>query len=226
MKIQERSYSSKIMRPKPHLHIEGDGSLIVIATSWGQADHARLAAEEVSKYVNAAKADMEVTSHFEFMTCLSDEANHVRTGVLIANESLYRGQNRRSFTSGVEILALLHKGSQVAWAQVGAPNLLIQRKNQSLQGLSLAQDLSQEFPTAGDALPSLPSQLLGLDPTCDVRCGHTSVQEGDHLVLLASALIAPSLWTNGVQTLDLTTITNRMIQESPASPFWLGLISA
>lgn len=226
MKIQERSYSSKIMRPKPHLHIEGDGSLIVIATSWGQADHARIAAEEVSKYVNAAKADMEVTSHFEFMTCLSDETNYVRTGVLVANEALYRGQNRRSFASGVEILALLHKGSQLAWAHVGAPSLLIQRKNQSLQGLSMAQDLSQEFPTREEALPCLPAQFLGLDPTCDVHCGHTSLQEGDQLVLLASSLVAPSLWTSGGQSLDLTTITNRMIQEAPTSPFWLGLISA
>lgn len=223
MKLQERSYSTKVLRPKPQIHVEEDGSLIVIATSWGQHEHAQRASEEVIKYVNAAKADVEVTSPFEFLSCLTDEVNYVRAGVLIANELLYRGENRTEYFSGVEIMALYKSESQIAWAHVGCPSLYVHRKGRGLQPLSIGLDLSGEMQNEDDLLPPLPAQLLGLDPTCYVQCGHTLVREGDQLVLLASnngALFGAS----EVYQQDLMGITQSMIQKSPESPFWLGLI--
>ncbi|MFM6927978.1 MAG: hypothetical protein ACKOX6_05905 [Bdellovibrio sp.] len=225
MKLQERSYSTKIMRPKPLVHSEEDGSLVVIATSWGQPEHAQRAIEEVVKYVNAAKADVEVTSPFEFLTCVTDEVNYVRTGLLIANDALYRGENKNQYFSGVEILVLFKRGSQIAWGQVGCPSLLIQRQNQSLQPLSMGLDLSAEMKSSEIELAPLPGQLLGLDRTCNIQSGHTLTQEGDQLVLLASTTVATSLWGLPPYQADLTHVTNRMIQESPETPFWLGLIA-
>lgn len=222
MKMQERSYSTKILRPKPLIHREDDGSLIVVATSWGQPEHAQRALDEVVKYVSAAKADVEVTSPFEFLTCLTDEVNYVRTGILIANDLLYRGENRAEYFSGVELMAIFKRGSQLAWAHVGCPSLFIQRKNQRLQPLSVGQDLSSE--SESFQRPPLPAQLLGLDPTCYIHCGHTSVNEGDRLVLLASSRVATTLWTREGNSLDLSSVTTGMIQENPESPFWLGLI--
>ncbi len=221
MKLQERSYSSKVLRPRPLIHREDDGSLIVVATSWGQPEHAQRALTEVVKYVGAAKADVEVTSPFEFLTCLSDEVNYVRTGVLIANDILYRGENRSEYFSGVELMALFKRGSQVAWAHVGCPSLFIQRKERSLQPLSIGLDLASEF---NDGRSPMPSQLLGLDPTCFVQCGHTLVNSNDRLVLLASSNVAASLWTRTGNSLDLGSITTSLIQENPNSPFWLGIV--
>lgn len=221
MKLLERSYSSKIMRPKPLIHREDDGSLIVVATSWGQPEHAQRAMDEVVKYVGAAKADVEVTSPFEFLTCLSDEVNYVRTGILIANDILYRGENRTEYFSGVELMAVFKRGPQVAWAHVGCPSLFIQRRSRSLQPLSIGLDMSSEMPSG---LPPMPSQLLGLDPTCFVQCGHTHVNDGDRLVLLASSNIATSLWTRAGDSLDLGSITTGLIQEDPNNPFWLGVV--
>lgn len=224
MKLQERSYSTKILRPKPFIHMEEDGSLIVLATSWGQPEHGQRVLEEIVKYVNAAKSDVEVTSPFEFLTCLTDEVNYVRTGVLIANDILYRGENKTEYFSGVEVLVLFKKGSQIAWAQVGCPSLFIQRENQSLQPLSMGLDLSSELFDSHEAQAPLPSQLLGLDPTCYVQCGHTHVTSGDHLVLLASSSIATSLWEKRSYDINMESITRSMIQDHPESPFWLGLV--
>ncbi|HWU42160.1 MAG TPA: hypothetical protein VN132_01940, partial [Bdellovibrio sp.] len=137
MKLQERSYSTKILRPKPLIHVEADGSLIVVATAWGEHEPAQRALEEVAKYVNSAKADVEVTSPFEFLGCLTDEANYVRTGFMLANEILYRGENRTQYSCGVEIAALFHRGDQLAWAHVGCPSLFLQRQRQRLQPLSI-----------------------------------------------------------------------------------------
>ncbi|KYG67665.1 hypothetical protein [Bdellovibrio bacteriovorus] len=224
MKLQERSYSTKILRPKPLVHQEDDGSLIIVATSWGQPEHAQRALDEVVKYVSAAKSDVEVTSPFEFLSCLTDEVNYVRTGILIANDILYRGENKMEYFSGVEILALFRRGTQLAWAQVGCPSLFIQRKNKSLQPLSIGLDLSSERLDDGDSLPPLPAQLLGLEPTCSIQCGHTSVNDGDRLILLASTTIATSLWVSQSEPAELGSVTTKMIQENPEAPFWLGLI--
>lgn len=223
MKLQERSYSTKILRPKPLIYTEDDGSLIVVATSWGQPEHGQRAMDEIVKYVRAAQSDVEVTSPFEFLSCLTDEINYVRTGILIANDMLYRGENKMEYFSGVEIMAIFKRGPQVAWAQVGAPSLFIQRKNRQLQALSIGTDLSSEF--SDQTLAPLPSNLLGLEPTCYIQCGHTHVTEGDQLVLLASTNVATSLWTKEASEADLSNITTRMIQDSPESPFWLGLIN-
>lgn len=224
MKLQERSYSTKVLRPKPLIHTEEDGSLIVVATSWGQPEHAQRALDEVVKYVSAAKADVEVTSPFEFLTSLTDEANYVRTSLLIANDIIYRGDNRAQYQSGVEVMALFRRGPQIAYAHVGCPSLYLQRNGQRLQPLSIGLDLSSELQD-GSVLPPLPAQLLGMDPTCHIQCGHTYVREGDQLVLLASPATATSLWTREAYQQDLGDITNRMIQEFPESPFWLGLIA-
>ncbi|MBO9667433.1 MAG: hypothetical protein J7501_11560 [Bdellovibrio sp.] len=225
MKIQERSYSTKIMRPKPLIHSEEDGSLVVVATSWGQPEHGQRALDEVVKYVSAAKADVEVTSPFEFLTCMTDETNYVRTALMIANDALYRGENKNSYNSGVEILVIFKRGLQLAWAQVGSPSMFIQRENQKLQPLSINTDLSSELRSSEENLPPLPGQLLGLDRTCYIQCGHTFVREGDQIVLLAGTSIATSLWTLEPHEGNLGRITDRMIQEEPESPFWLGLIS-
>lgn len=223
MKLQMRSYSTKMMRPKPVIHEEDDGSLIVIATSWGQPEHAHRVAEEVSKYVGAAKSDVEVTSPFEFLTSLSDETNYLKIAIQIANEQLYRGENKLEYFSGVEVLALFYRGSQLAWAHVGQPNILIQRKKIPLQPLSMGLDLSSEIVAGSATMAPLPAELIGLDPTCYIRCGSTRVEIGDRLALLASSKLAPSLWSHEEEA-DFSAVANRVIQEAPDAPFWLGLV--
>lgn len=223
MKLQTRSYSTKVMRPKPVIHEEEDGSLIVIATSWGLAEHANRVVEEVAKYVSAAKSDVEVTSPFEFLTSLTDETNYLKIAIQIANEQIYRGENKLEYFSGVEVLALFYRGSQLAWAHVGQPNILIQRGKCQLQPLSIGLDLSSEVATGSATMAPLPAELIGLDPTCYIRCGSTRVEQGDRLVLLASSTLASSLWSQ-VEELDFGAVTNRAIQEAPETPFWLGLV--
>lgn len=223
MRLQERSYSSKVFRPKPHIHIEGDGKLMIVATSWGQPEHAQLAAEEVAKYVTAARGDVEVTSPFEFMTSISDEANHLRIGLQIANDVLYRGENKAEYMSGIEILAMSRKESQIAWAQVGAPHLLLRRPGRPLVPLATCFDHSFELALRGQRSAPLPSRLLGVDPTCNVVCGDLLAGDDDLLVLLSSSVLPQSLWS-AQGPLDVQNLTAHFIRENAESPFWLGLV--
>lgn len=223
MKIQARSYSSKLFRPKPHVHLEDDGSLLVIATSWGQPEHAALVADEIVKYVTAARGDVEVTSPFEIVPALSREANHLRIGTLIANEILYRGENKAQYLSGVEVLAVGRQGTQLAWAQVGAPHLLLRRQGRPLVPLATSFDHSFELSLAGQHESPLPSRLLGVDPSCHISSGDLQVSENDLLVLLASSMVPPALWTVS-GPYDLQILTKHLVENDPDAPFWLALI--
>ncbi|MNK95621.1 hypothetical protein D3C87_1158650 [compost metagenome] len=112
----------------------------------------------------------------------------------------------------------------LAWAQVGNPSLFAQRTAQRLQPLSVGLDLSRELNTDAQTLPPMPTQLLGIEPSCSIQCGHTRLKEGEQVVLLASSSIAPSLLARESGTFSLSEITQKMIQENPEAPFWLGLI--
>lgn len=224
MKIQERSYSSKIFRPKPHLHLDSDGQLLVVATSWGQQEHAAMVSDEIVKYVTAAREDVEVTSPFEFLTSLSPLANNLRIATLIANDVLYRGENRTEYVSGIEILTIARVGRQVAWAQVGSPHILFKRSERPLVPLAPSYDHSFEISLRGGVAAPLPSRLLGVDPTCNVVCGDLNTSAEDLFVLLSSSNLPTSLWqTQG--PFDLQGITQRMVAENSDEPFWLGILN-
>ena len=220
MNLIERSYSGKIIRPKPHLVVNEEKDLIIICTSWGAPEHAEKAAEEIQKYVHSAKADVEVTSPFEFLTCLTDEVNYLRTSLLIVNDYLYRSENRTEYYAGVEALVLFKRGRQLAWAQVGGPSILIQRSGGSMQPLSVSGDFASE---KQDLMGPLPQNLLGTDRSCFINVGHTTFDENDKLVLVASSILSTHLWRRS-QDLDLNGITQSMIQENSENPFWLGIV--
>lgn len=224
MKLAERSYSTKSVRPRPLIYAEPDGSLLVITTSWGEPALAERVNEDIAKYVQAANADVEVTSPFEFMTSLSDEANHLRVATLISNESLYRGDNRVEYLSGFETLVLYQKENKIAFAQVGAPHLLIHREGLGLAPISVSYESSHEFGSVGEILPPIPQQLAGVDASLNLRCGDFRVERSDHLLLYAGAFWPDTLWRPTMAGVDLNQFAQRIVQKIPDSPFWIGLV--
>jgi hypothetical protein len=224
MKLAERSYSAKNFRPRPVIYSEPDGSLLIVTTSWGESDQAHRVNEDIAKYVQAALADVEVTSPFQFLTCLSDEANYLRVAALITNEALYRSDNRTQYTTGIETLILLRRESKVAYAQIGSPHLLIQRTGQGIAPLSVNYESSFELSHSLDLLPPIPNQLLGTESSLNIRCGDFRVEESDQMILYAGSFWPESLW-KGSAVLDLNQITQKMVQKNPEAPFWLGIVS-
>lgn len=224
MKVSERSYRTKKGRPKSIVKTSTDGNLILVITSWGTQEAAEKASEEMIRYVEAARADIEVTSPFEFLTCLSSEANYLRVALLIANESLYRGENKTQYSSGIEVVALLKNGRQVAWAQVGGPNIFLVRDGRLPQPISLKMDLAAELGVEGE-LPALPGEMLGLDSVCAVQCGHFVFNDRDQLLLFASSFIpanflAQSLAIPNAEAHFVSSIGEQMNGE----PFWIGFV--
>lgn len=226
MKLTERSYRTSKTRPKPNVKISTDGDLILAVTSWGTQQTADQASEEMLRYIEAARADIEVTSPFDFLTCLSSEANYLRIALLIANESLYRGENRNQYSSGLEVVALLRNQNQVAWAQVGGPHILLFREHQLPKLVATSMDLSAELESE-EVLPALPAQMLGLDSVCQIQCGHFVLKPKDKILLLATSNIPANIFNlKNQEGLSEVELVSSLASENKEEPFWLGFVQS
>src|SRR4051794_4042535 len=105
MSFDERSFMGKVMRPSPEVHVEADGSFGAVVTPWGSRGSVKRVIETMSDFIMSAKNDMEATSPFQMMTCISPSANNLRAAVMLANDTIYREENKHEYQSGVELFA-------------------------------------------------------------------------------------------------------------------------
>jgi hypothetical protein len=225
MIFDQRSYSGKLFRPTPEVHIEEDGSFGVIATPWGAKQGAKKAIDTLTDYVLSARQDMEATSPFQKLSCLSSLANNLRTGVMLANDMLYREDNKAEYQTGVEVLVFSHSEGELAFAQVGYPHLFLARKSMPWIPLSVQMDLATELSQAPELLPPLPQNLIGLHNTTNMNLSSFKTQSGDKLVFLSHSVVSHPFFLTSFEKTDIENISASLAKGHPDLPFWLGVLS-
>jgi len=223
--IEERSYSGTLFRPKPEIHIEEDGSFGVIATPWGPRTGAKRVIDILKDYVLSARQDMEATSPFQKLTCLSPLANSLRVGVMLANDSLYREENKSEYISGVEVLVFAHQMGELAFAQVGHPNMYLARPTFPWIPLSVQPDLSIEMSEPNEKRAPLPQNVIGLHTTTNLNINSFKTQPGDRLVFVSHSHAAHTLYSTPFEQTSLDKISESLAQKHPDLPFWLGVFA-
>lgn len=219
----ERSYSGKLFRPTPEVFIEEDGSFGVIATPWGSRQGAKKVIELLKDYILSSRHDMEATSPFQKLSCLSPLANNLRVAIMLANDSLYREDNKAEYTTGVEVLVFANSKQELAFAQVGSPHFLLARKGLPWIPLSVQIDLSTEMSQPPDLLPPLPQNLLGLHTTSNMNISSFKTQAGDRLILLSHSVISHPLYTLPFEDSNIESVSATLSKQYPDLPFWLGM---
>jgi hypothetical protein len=219
--MQERSYSGKQFRPSPEIHIENDGSVGIIATPWGGRQGGKRVIETLLDFVLSSRNDMEATSPFQKMTCLSPLANTLRVAIMLANDSLFREENRNEYASGVELLVFAKYEDEIAWAQIGQPNLYLHRENVGLIPMGIQMDLATELSPSPNLAP-LPSMLIGLNPTSNFAVNSFRPYAGDQLVFLSRSRTPTSLFALKSKKITMESMAEVLSQDSPDLPFWLG----
>jgi hypothetical protein len=220
MKLSERHFNSHQFRPRPVVHQESDQSLILIATSWGQAEASQRVVENSLKYIQAARSDLEVTSPFEFLPQLTAEANALRVSALLSNDFLYRTDNKTEYNSVVEFVGLSFKDHHLSWVQVGFPNLYFKKRNGALEPISVSHDLSFELEQPEHPLPL---NALGIERDVQLSSGSIQVRNEDQLVILSRSL-ALNYSSGGAAKMTLQGLSQELSQNQPEVPFWLGLV--
>jgi hypothetical protein len=224
MTITDRSYSGKLFRPTPEIYLEEDGSFGIIATPWGSRNGAKKVIELMKDYIQSARQDMEATSPFQKLSAISPLANNLRVGIMLANDSLYREENKAEYTCGVEVLVFAHSQQELAYAQVGAPHFFLGRKTLPWIPLSVQIDLSTELSRPPNMLSPLPQNLLGLHTTSNMNIASFKTQPGDRLIFLSHSVVSHPLYTLPFQNATLETISTTLSKQFPDLPFWLGTL--
>lgn len=224
--FDERSYGGRLFRPTPEVHLEEDGSFGVIATPWGQRASARKVIDILKDYVLSARQDMEATSPFQKLTSISPLANNLRVGLMLANDSIYREENKAEYTAGVEVLAFAHHDGELSFAHVGQPHLFLARARRPWLPLSVQVDLSSELSQPPRWLSPLPQNVLGLHTTSNMNLGSCKLQPGDRLVFLSHSVAANPMFHLPFEQTGLEAISHRLAHDHPDLPFWLGVLQA
>lgn len=223
MEIEQRSYSGKVFRPAPEVHLEADGSLGIIATPWGNRATARRAIEILCDFVLSAKDDMEATSPFQKLTCLSSLANHVRVGMMLANDTIYREENKSEYQGALEICMFARNEFEVAIAQVGQPHVLLSRAEVPILPLGIEPDLVQEWSQPPQLLHPLPSNVIGLHTTSNFMVRSFRPQADDKLVFVSRSFLPSVIFKTPKNFRTLEGFSAILARENPDVPFWLGV---
>jgi hypothetical protein len=219
VKLHERNYSTKVIRPKPTVFHSPDLNMIVIMTCWGESGFKDRIFEEIQKFVFAAEGDVEVTSPFEMNTYLSRNCNFLRMCTLLINDLIYRGENRDSYKSCYELTILYKKDNKFSWVQVGSPNLFL-FKNKLIP---LSVSLPLAYSMTPNALP-LPQQYLGTEMHCHFQLGEIVVDSNQKVLLFSETSLYQDSWALNATDFNLDRLMKNQIQLDPESPFWMAII--
>ncbi|MBT4761980.1 MAG: hypothetical protein HOO06_09810 [Bdellovibrionaceae bacterium] len=225
MNFSHQSYRSTAFRPTPLIHLEDGGDLIIIATAWGSKDGAQKAIDTILEFYFSIQDDLEITSPFENLDCMSMKANHLRTSLRLANDVLRKEYNSDSFQTGVELFIGLRNQHDFIWTQIGQPHILLSRQNHNLSPINLKYDLSLDYSTGMQQLVPLPSELLGIYNTTQFQVNSLKPRATDRLILLSGPRIPCEMLQVVHSDVELNTLVKTLSSEQPNLPFWIGLLN-
>lgn len=225
MILLDRSYSGRVFRPRPEIHCEPNGNLCVIATPWGSRGAARKVVQTIVDFFHSAHTDEEVTSPFQAMTCLSPMANNLRVSVMLANDVVFREENRSEYQVGVELFVAARSESDCVWTQVGGPHVLLDRKGYDLNCIGTCADLALAHSDNEGMLSPLPGTFLGVASTTNFAVQSLRLTGDDRLVLVHRSIVPPKLLALSPADRNLQAMSTCLARQSADMPFWLGLLS-
>ncbi|NQY99536.1 MAG: hypothetical protein HRT45_02580 [Bdellovibrionales bacterium] len=224
MKFDERSYSGKLFRPSPILHIEKDASLIIVATPWGHRSGAKKVVENIVDLYLSSQSDGEATSALDKMTSLSQAANNLRSCVQLANKVLYQEDNKAEYESGLEIFVGTILGGEFSFIQIGQPQVFLLRESYPIAPLATNVDLSVSLSPPGKMLAPIPATLMGLEPQVNLSVHSYGIQDGDRIALLSRSFATSRFLSMDSSDANLDSMTDELVKQDQHMPFWLGVV--
>lgn len=224
MRLDERSYSGTLFRPRPEIHYNPTNNLLLIASPWGARSTAQRAIQIIESYIVSAQQDLESTTPYAQVNSQSTLMNHIRIAVKLANDSIYHAENKSEYTSGIELLALTKQNSEIAWIQIGHPYLILDRPQKNFVPLGSMQDLSMEWSSGTQSLSPLPNKLLGLDPQLEFSAESFRLLPHDRLICISRSHLPSGFYSLSSEERNLESISTLLSKDDFEMPFWIGVL--
>jgi len=186
MKIKISGASEKCKLPHTQVHSLLDNQLLIFLRSWNGIDANQKVVDEIMHFLSAANADIEVTTPFEFIENLSSLANKVRISILLANDSIYKTENKEKYLQGYEVAIILKNQQELAWSTVGRFEIMAIKNEKHISITNAGQFLDDQV--------LLPVALLGLERDPSVLTGSLSVKNLEKINIQSSFDQQATLW--------------------------------
>ena len=226
MKIQERSFSGKIFRPKPQCYLSSNKKLITAITPWGQeAASTQDVFENIETQYSFFSEDKESTHPFPKMMSLTPIENNMRTSVIQANQNIFNNINCTEYSMGFELFFATIMENIFTFIQIGQPLILIDRPHQHLRSIGQVIDPSLNTNINKQKLtPPLPYQLLGIHEDISFHTFFFRFQPEDCLILLSRNTIPTNWFSLKREERTLDNLSKTAADDNPQIPFWLAVI--
>jgi hypothetical protein len=214
--FKEKIYRTKNAKyPTPKISFEEKDNLLIAVWAWGAQDSAQKVLDIIKDYYLSARTDIEATSPFPISADLSLPANHLKIGVMLANDIIAKENNNEEYTSGIEVFCACKNQKEVNFVHVGGPSVLSLRPEQAPTTYLQHNHLGHEFNFKIES--PLPKELLGIKQRQYIPCKSIRMQEKEHFVLVQRDYL-PLLTTKDQ---DLLSIENSLIKDNSELPFWI-----
>lgn len=186
MQAKAQAASGRQKMPNTQVVSLMNDRLLIIIRSWNGPEINQKVIDEISHYVSAAEADLEVTSPFEYSENLTPYANKVKVALLLANDAVYHTDNREVYQHGAEVAIFFHKNNEIAWASIGRFSISALKAEQILKIYDSGGRFDDEI--------LLPVDLIGLHRNPEVNAGSISVKKLDTLEIKSVFGQHESVW--------------------------------
>lgn len=204
MKWQQRASQHVFKLPPTKLYPALDNKLLIVLRGWGGPDAAQGVIDEITQYLSATQADLDLTTPFTFVEGVSQVANRLRISALLANDRLFKFENKEFYSAGFEILMIYQNKNELAWLSFG--NFSIQMDfvdPVTSQNLNL-KDSTLVF-ASHDAIESrhvLPNYLLGIDRQPQVQVGSVLQEFVNRVLIKSSFAFGRTQWSLEITQLE------------------------
>jgi hypothetical protein len=214
--FKEKIYRTKNVKyPAPKISFEEKDNLFIAVWSWGGQDSAQKALDIIKDYYLSARTDIEATSPFPISPDLSLPANHLKIGVMLANDIIAKENNNEEYTSGIEVFCASKNQKEVNFVHVGGPSVLSLRPEQVPTTYLQHNHLGHEFNFKIES--PLPKELIGIKQRQYIPCKSIRMQDEERFVLVQRDYLP--LLTKKDQ--DLLSIEQTLIKDNSELPFWI-----
>lgn len=214
--LKHRAYSGRWFRPKPLIDFDEKMGCLLIVTPWSDREPGEKVIRLIKDHLNLSE-DSPASRSEDHLEALGPIGNRLRSGVLLAHESLYENENSTDYSVSLEIAAISVQGRVLSWVQVGAPHLLL-TSSKGLQPLCYAPDGAWQF---GQNSP-LWTHGLGVEKSVHLNCGSHLIQGGEKLILLSRSLI-PSQFYSSAKS-DINGLAQLLADSAEDMPFWIATL--
>jgi hypothetical protein len=191
MRSQISGTSDKYKFPTTQVHSLLDDQLLIFLRSWNGIDANQKIIDEINHFLSAANADLEVTTPFDFIENLSSLANKVRISTLLANDIIYKTENKEKYLHGYELAIIFKNQQEIAWSTVGRFEIQAVKNQKSISISHGGQFLDDQI--------LLPVSLLGIEREPAVSTGSIAVKNLDQMIVSSAFDQQSTYWKAVIQ---------------------------